>query len=113
MKRLLTLLTAVAVGVCVGALVGFFSLDAQAWIYGPRFASVRYSGAGGSVRGLIEGAYAMAAGALVGARTAWLACGLVNRVRGGKRFLADHAGMLDLLVLGVFLVWMYLVRVSW
>ena len=103
----------VIVGFLAGAVVGLFSIDAQSWIRGPLHASSRYSGFGGAVQGLIEGVIAMCSGALVFGRGAWLAGGVINRVTGGKPTFGDRLMSGDLIVLGVGLLWAYLIWVSW
>jgi hypothetical protein len=104
---------AIVLGGLVGAAVGLFSLDAQTWIYGPRHASTRYSGVGGGILGLIEGAYAMCVGGLLGARLAWLACGAISFAVRKQRIPGSHLVRADVVVLAMALLWIYLIYASW
>lgn len=112
MRRFL-LVSATILCCLAGAVVGLSSLDAQAWIYGPLERSARYGGVGGGMRGLIEGAYAMFAGMVVGGRLAWLAGGLLNRLTGGQAIPGDRPEKIDAGIVGVLLVWVYLIWASW
>jgi hypothetical protein len=93
----------------LGGVVGLFSLDARAWMYGPLHQSARYSGFGGAVQGLVEGAYATLAGTLFFAR---VAAAVVARATGSALFLS-RAGPPDIFVLLSTLVWAYLIHASW
>jgi hypothetical protein len=112
MKRFLLVSGIILCGVA-GAVVGVFSLDAQAWLYGPRYSSARYSGVGGGMRGLIEGAFAMCAGAVVAGRGAWLVASLINRVTGGKPMSGERVARTDAPIIGVLLLWVYVIWASW
>ncbi len=113
MKRMLALLSGIVVGALCGAVMGFFSIDAKAWIYGPLHSTTRYHEFGGAIQALIEGAYAAFAGALVMARLAWLMGGVVNRLSGGKRFPGDRPLLPDLVLLPIVFLWVYLIKASW
>jgi hypothetical protein len=111
MKRLL-LLVVILVGCVLGAAAGFFSIDAKYWIYGPRYSSGG-EGIGGAFQGLIEGVYAMCAGAFVGARVAWLGGGLVSRLTWRRSVVGGHLVWGDVVVLGILVLWMYLIWATW
>jgi hypothetical protein len=103
----------ILLGLLGGGVVGAFSLDAQAWLYGPLHQSARYSGFGGAMRGLVEGLFAICGGALVAARVTWLCCGLVSRQVWKERLPGGRVHRMDLAVLVVLLVWCYLIWASW
>ncbi len=100
-------------GITAGLAAGLFSLDAQAWIYGPLHRSGRYGDVGGAFRGLIEGLYATVVGGAFGARVAWLLGAWLSRRLWGEPFSMDRLGRLDLLLLPPTLVWWYLIWASW
>jgi hypothetical protein len=103
----------VALSGLVGAAVGLSTLNVRAWLYGPLYQTPRYDGVGGGLRALIEGAFAMFAGALVASRFAWLVTGLVSLVLWKKEIPGGRPLAIDLLLLPVFALWMYLVWASW
>jgi hypothetical protein len=96
-----------------GGVAGAFSLDAQAWLYGPLHQSARYSGFGGAMRGLVEGLFAICAGAVVAARAAWLCCGAVSHWIWKERLPGGRVHRLDFAILGSLLLWCYLIWASW
>lgn len=112
MKQFL-LVAAVLLCGSAGAVGGVFSLNARAWLYGPLYQSARYDGFGGPWRALIEGLYAMCAAALVGSRAAWLGGGFVSRAVWKRPIPGGSVVTLDVIVLGVMLVWVYLIWASW
>ena len=113
MKRVLCVAAIVLCGLA-GATMGFFSLDAKYWIYGPLAKSPRYSGGvGGAIRGLIEGAYAICVGGLVAARLGWLVCGAISIATLKHPTPGGRLVRLDFVLLGMVVLWLYLIYASW
>ena len=103
----------VGLAAVAGAVLGLFSLDAKAWLYGPLERSSRYSGVGGAFRGLVEGLFAMGAGALVVSRGVWLLVGLITRMGWSRKVVGAQLGVGDVMLLPILAVWLYLVWASW
>jgi hypothetical protein len=107
------LTSAITLGAIAGAVVGLASVDAQVWLRGPMYASPRYAGFGGPWRALLEGAYAMWAGAVAGARGMWLLLGVGSRAARRTPLVGGRLMWADIVVAGVVALWAYLVWASW
>jgi hypothetical protein len=65
------------------------------------------------MRGLIEGTYAMGVGGLVGARLAWLLSGMASTAAVKQRFPGIPLVRADFVLLGLVLLWSYLIYAAW